>query len=88
MKLVIIDDEIVICQGLAKMIESNDWGWSVASTFVNPEDALETCDWENVQCVLMDINMPDMNGIVLAKKLREMFPDIYIIFHTGGRLKN
>ena len=44
MKLVIIDDEIVICQGLAKMIESNDWGWSVAGTFVDPEDALETCE--------------------------------------------
>ncbi len=83
MKLVIIDDEIVICQGLAKMIESNDWGWSVAGTFVNPEDALETCDWENVQCVLMDINMPSIDGLSLAHILNEHDYDIDIIFITA-----
>ena len=83
MNLIIIDDEIVICQGLSKMIESNGWGWSVAGTYVDPEVALETCDWENVQCVLMDINMPNIDGISFAHILNEREFDIDIIFITA-----
>ena len=83
MNLIIVDNETVICQGLSKMIESNDWGWAVTGTYVNPEDALETCDWENVHCVLMDINMPNIDGISLAHILNEREIDIDIIFITA-----
>ena len=83
MNLIIIDDEIVICQGLSKMIESNGWGWSVAGTYVDPEVALETCDWETVQCVVMDNNMPNIEGISFAHILNEREFDIDIIFITA-----
>lgn len=83
MKVVIIDDETVICQGLSRMIESHDWGWQVEKTFINPEDALENCNWEEVQCVLMDIDMPSIDGLSLAHILNEREYDVDIIFITA-----
>ena len=36
-----------------------------------------------VEAAFLDIEMPVMNGLVLAQKLRELIPGIVIIFVTG-----
>jgi len=38
---------------------------------------------EPIAAVVMDIKMPDMDGITAAKELRSIVPDIAMIFHTG-----
>lgn len=83
MNLIIIDDEKVICQGLAKIIQANDWGWTVAGTFTSAETALSICDWDQVHCVLIDISMPDIDGLTIAHQLNERKADTEIIFITA-----
>lgn len=83
MNLVIVDDEPVICQGLAVLIEKNDWGWNVYGVFSDAEEALETCDWDQVQVVLMDIHMPNIDGLSLVHALRERGYETDAVFITA-----
>src|SRR5699024_2760886 len=36
-----------------------------------------------VDAAFLDIEMPEMNGIVLAEKMREIMPDLVVVFITG-----
>ena len=83
MNLVIIDDEQVICNGLKKLIEDNDWGWTVCGVFTDPEQALVVCDWDNIQCALMDIKMPLIDGLSMAHILNKRGYETDIIFITA-----
>lgn len=83
MKLVIVDDEPVICSGLSTLIERNDWGWEVEGIFSDPEEALETCDWDQIQAALLDINMPNIDGLSLVHILRERGYETSVIFITA-----
>lgn len=83
MKLVIVDDEPVICSGLLTLVEKNDWGWEVEGVFSDPEEALENCDWDQIQAALMDINMPSIDGLGLVHILRERGYETSVIFITA-----
>ncbi len=48
-----------------------------------PEDALETARTHAVDVAFLDIQMGGMTGLELALKLKEVKPDIHIIFVTG-----
>jgi DNA-binding NarL/FixJ family response regulator len=48
----------------------------------NGLEMLEHPDLKIVDVVLMDINMPIMNGIESTAKIKEAFPDIKVIMHT------
>lgn len=52
----------------------------LAGTFTNPLEALEYVKKNPVEFALLDIEMPQMKGIELAQKLRDIKPDIIIIF--------
>lgn len=52
-------------------------------SFRNPEEALEFMKTTPCEVAFLDIRMPRMSGIVLAKKLKECYPKVNIIFVTG-----
>ena len=51
--------------------------------FTNPLEALEYARNNTVDFALLDIEMPQMNGIELARRLREIKRDMIIIFVSG-----
>ena len=51
--------------------------------FRNPIEALEFMKETNCEVAFLDIQMREMNGIVLAKKLKELYPKVNIVFVTG-----
>jgi YesN/AraC family two-component response regulator len=83
MKIVIIDDESVICSGLKKTVESSKKEWVVSECYTDPEEALEFCDWDSVDLLLADINMPNMDGLTLVDTLRERGHDTQVVFVSG-----
>lgn len=58
-----------------------DWICSI-SHFTSPEQLLKT-DLSSVQVVFLDIDMPEINGIDVAKRLRAKYHDLIIVFVTG-----
>lgn len=53
--------------------------------FTDAKSALTWIQDNPVDLALLDINMPDMNGIVLAARIKERWPDANILFLTAYR---
>lgn len=51
--------------------------------FTRPGEALDWIQVHPADVALLDINMPDMNGLKLAAKIRQIRPDTAVIFVTG-----
>jgi FixJ family two-component response regulator len=76
----IVDDEEAILTILKDAI--TDLGFDV-KTFDNAEDLLQNIDEDTPDVVLSDIKMPEMNGIELLHKLRDLGIDTPVIFISG-----
>jgi DNA-binding NarL/FixJ family response regulator len=80
-KLIICDDQEVVCQGL-KAILSTSENIRVMGIANNGIEALELLQNHPVDVVLMDLKMPIMNGIHATKAIKEKFPEIKILVLT------
>ncbi len=83
MNIVIIDDEAVICSGIQNMVENSGNDWQVYEIYTDAEEALEFCDWDRVDLLLSDINMPEIDGLTLVDTLKERGHDVQVIFISG-----
>ena len=82
MKIMCVDDEqhvleltVSLCRELPRITEVNG--------FTKAGDALSWLNGHTTDIALLDINMPDMDGIRLATEIRERYPDVAILFLTG-----
>lgn len=71
MKVLFIDDEPLIRQGLQVIIPWSDYGFTEFFEAENGKDGLEIIMAENPELVLLDIQMENMSGLSLAKLARE-----------------
>lgn len=82
MKVILVDDE-PLSLNLFKIECGNMPGFDVAGLFDNSAEALEYARLHPVDFALLDIDMPEMNGIELAGKLRALRPGMVVIFVTA-----
>ena len=82
MKIICVDDEAVILNYTVHLCEELEKKPQVFG-YTKTKDALEEIKKQDTDVALLDIDMPDMNGLVLAAKIKEISPDTSIIFLTG-----
>jgi len=78
MKVFIIDDHPIVLEGLQKLLESRE-NIEVTGIYDEGEAALAALDVQVPDAMLMDINLPDINGILLCQKVRHKCPSVKII---------
>ncbi len=78
MKVFIIDDHPIVLEGLQKLLESRE-NIEVTGIYDEGEAALAALDAQVPDAMLMDINLPDINGILLCQKVRQKCPSVKII---------
>ncbi|HEX5710004.1 MAG TPA: HD domain-containing phosphohydrolase [Sulfuricurvum sp.] len=81
LRLIIVDDEpvnVILLEEIAK-----EMGHFPLS-FLNPENALEWAKENLVDLIIVDFNMPVMNGLDLLKAMRISHPDIMSIMITAN----
>jgi two-component system invasion response regulator UvrY len=76
-KLAIVDDHELIRQGIVKLVEEGDNEVVVQAN--NGSHLILQLQNHDVDIVLMDINMPEMNGIEATKWLAEHRPDVKVV---------
>ncbi len=81
MKILVVDDEYSFGSLLSRALKRLGHQSSVVA---HPADALETFREDSFDAVITDIDMPDMNGVELATKLRDEHNDIPVAFCTGS----
>ncbi len=70
-KVLIVEDEVLVREGLKSVIGWNKLGMEVVGDAVNGRQALEIYERERPDIVLTDIRMPVMDGLELIARIRE-----------------
>jgi two-component system response regulator AtoC len=79
-KILIVDDEINMCKSLCEILESENLD---AFYSTRASQALSLIAENDVDLILLDIKMPELNGIDLIKSIKAKDPGIPIIMITG-----
>ncbi|WP_029321538.1 response regulator [Butyrivibrio sp. AE3004] len=82
MKAICVDDENLILDLTVSLLE--DFGlFEDVKGFTSGQEATEYIEKENVGVALLDIDMPEMDGMTLAGIIKDKSPNTSIIFLTG-----
>lgn len=76
--LIIVDDHQLVLEGLKLLLEGQDH-IHVTNTFRSAPDCLDFIKNSTVDVILLDINMPQMNGIEACKIIKKDHPTIKVI---------
>lgn len=82
-KVILVDDEIDVAERISHKINWNEIGFEEPVICNNALEALEVSEKIKPEVVMTDITMPYMNGLELAHKLKEEYPNIRIIIFSG-----
>lgn len=77
-----VDDEPDFVEMSSEFLERKSERIDVI-TETSPDDALDTLEEEDVDCVVSDYDMPRMNGIELLEEARTTYPNLPFILFTG-----
>ena len=81
--LLIVDDEPIIRRGIKSLAILSEIGINKIFEAGNAETCLEIIDKEQIDIIMLDINMPNTDGLTLAKMLKEKNKNFAIIMVTG-----
>lgn len=80
LRILVVDDESKICDVVQSFLENEGYEVMTADSGVSALSALED---DEVQIMLLDIRMPDMDGLQCLRSVKDMYPDIEIVMMSG-----
>lgn len=82
MSILIADDQRLFADGLRVVIESREPGFEVVGVAANGREAVEMAGELRPHIVLMDVRMPEMDGVMATKLIHERYPEIKVLILT------
>lgn len=79
-KIMVIDDEVAVVNALLRLLKSA--GYEASGT-LSPRDFIDNHLMDDIDCILMDLDMPEINGIELQGKINSTCQDCPVIFVSG-----
>ncbi len=83
-RILIVDDEPLILSQMSKALYAICDFRGEIITAANGEDAIEEIDCSFYNICFLDINLPDMSGLDVMKKIKKLSPDTGIAIMTGS----
>jgi len=81
LRILVADDHEVARKGIRALLESHP-GWEVCAEAKDGRDAVELAATTKPQLVLLDIGMPNLNGLEAARQILAASPDVAILILT------
>jgi FixJ family two-component response regulator len=78
--VIVVDDDVSIRESLELLIQSAGWQPLV---FASAQDFLSAPSVPSPSCLVLDVNLPDLNGLDLQSRISAQRTDLPIIFITG-----
>lgn len=79
-KVLLVDDEKEFIETLAERMQNR--GMDVSST-TSAVEALKMAEEESYDAIILDLKMPEMDGIEVLAALKERHPELQVILLTG-----
>jgi DNA-binding NarL/FixJ family response regulator len=80
--VVVVDDDQLFVEGLKLLLEAE--GFRVVATAANGVEAVNATAETRPWFVLMDLDMPEMDGIAATRAIRRWWPDTTVIVVSGA----
>ncbi len=80
-RLLVVDDQSLIRDGIASLLNLQE-DLEIVATASNGLDAISTARTYSPDVILMDIQMPELDGISATAKIKESFPAIQVLMLT------
>lgn len=80
-KVMVVDDQKELAEEIASVLLT-DGGLEVVGTALDGFDALEKMPTLQPDVVLLDIRMPNMNGVVATQRIKAEYPDVKVVILT------
>ncbi len=80
-KVMLVDDQIILAEGIKSVLETDE-DITVCGVACDGAEAVEMAQRKLPDVVLMDIRMPNMNGVAATKRIKEALPACKIIILT------
>ncbi len=77
-----VDDRQLAINAMLSTLEEIDPGGRHVG-LVSPQEAISFAKEHPLDVAFLDIEMPSMNGLVLSKELKDIYPELNIVFVTG-----
>lgn len=84
-KVVIIDDEPIIAEGLSRSISWDKWQCEVVGTASSGEEGMELIESVKPDILFSDICMPGIDGLTMIAAIKSQHPHMEITILTGFR---
>jgi DNA-binding NarL/FixJ family response regulator len=80
-KILVADDHDIVRRGLKQLLTAKP-GWEVCAEAKNGREAVTLAEQCKPEVVVMDISMPDLNGLEAARQIKKQLPKTEIVILT------
>jgi DNA-binding NarL/FixJ family response regulator len=81
LRILVVDDHAVVRRGVRSLLESHD-GWEVCGEATTGRDAVEQSRRLRPDVVVMDLSLPELNGLDATRQILKDMPDIEVLVLT------
>src|SRR5688500_6248208 len=81
LRILVVDDHPVVRRGVRSLLESHD-GWEVCGEATTGRDAVEQSRRLRPDVVVMDLSLPELNGLDATRQILKDAPDIEVLVLT------
>jgi len=80
LKILVLDDERVFRDEIKEFLENDDFEVHLAA---KPSEAFDILKQTEIDIIILDLKLPEMDGITVLQKVKELYPDVEVIMITG-----
>lgn len=84
-KVVLVDDEAIILEGLTRIVPWEQYGCQVVGTAYDGVEGAEMIERHHPDILFTDIRMPGQDGLTMLAGIKSQYPDMQITVLTGYR---
>jgi DNA-binding NarL/FixJ family response regulator len=81
LRILLADDHDIVRRGLKDLLEQQV-GWQVCAEAANGREAVELALQHRPQVAVIDLSMPELNGLEATRRIRQSIPDTEVLIFT------